>query len=94
MANKEETSQDQSQLTPRQIVRLSSVVSADNMESIAEGYLNMDPETIKNIRHDASNSEAFNRNVIRYWGNRNQDNQVQVSGRTFTLFRGGSIIPC
>ena len=72
------TNEDRSQLTRRQIVRLASAISADNMESVAEGYLDIDHETIKNIRRDASNSEAFNRDIIRYWSNKNPDNQVQV----------------
>ena len=58
-------------VTRKQIVRLAAAISADNMESIAEGYMDMDNETVKNIRRDASNSEAFNRDVIRYWTNKN-----------------------
>ena len=65
-------------LTPRQIVRLASAISTDNMESIAEGYLDISPETIKNIRCDSSNSEAFNRHVIRHWTYKNPEDQVQV----------------
>ena len=71
--------EDKIPLTPKQIVRLASAISADNMESIAEGYLDLSPETIKNIRRDASNSEAFNRDVIRHWANKNSDDQVDVS---------------
>ena len=70
---------DKIPLTPKQIVRLASAISADNMESVAEGYLDIAPETINNIRRDASNSEAFNRDVIRYWANKNSDDQVDVS---------------
>ena len=69
---------DKIPLTPKQIVRLASAISADNMESIAEGYLDLSPETIKNIRRDASNSEAFNRDVVRHWANKNSDDQVEV----------------
>ena len=65
-------------LTRRQIVRLGATISADNMESIAEGYMDIDDVTIKNIRRDASNSEAFNRDVIRHWANKHPENQVQV----------------
>ena len=68
------------QLTRRQIVRLGAAISADAMESIAEGYMDISPETVKNIRRDASNSEAFIRDIIRYWAYRNQENQVEVSG--------------
>ena len=71
--------EDPDQLTRKQIVRLAPSISADNMESIAEGYMDIDPETIKNIRRDASNSEAFNRDVIRYWSYKNPENQVKVS---------------
>ena len=71
--------EDKIPLTPKQIVRLASAISADNMESIAEGYLDLSPETIKNIRRDASNSEAFNRDVIRHWANKKSDDQVDVS---------------
>ena len=74
------TTEDKSRLTPRQIVRLASAISADNMESIAEGYLGINDETIKNIRRDASNSEAFNRDIVKHWMCKNPDNQIQVSG--------------
>ena len=73
------TTEDKGRLTPRQIVQLASVISADNMESIAEGYLGINDETIKNIRRDASNSEAFNRYIVKHWMCKNPDNQVQVS---------------
>ena len=66
-------------VTRKQIVRLAAAISADNMESIAEGYMDMDNETVKNIRRDASNSEAFNRDVIRYWTNKNSGpSQIRV----------------
>ena len=58
-------------VTRKQIVRLAAAISADNMAAIAEGYMNISPETVKNLRRDASNSEAFNRDVLRYWTNKN-----------------------
>ena len=33
-------------LTNRQITRLGAAISVDNMESIAEGYMDIDPETV------------------------------------------------
>ena len=72
------SNRDNQQLTPRQIVRLASAISADNMESIVEGYLDITPETVKNTRRDASSSEAFNRDIIKYWRNKNSEDQVQV----------------
>ena len=48
------------QLMRRQIVRLAASVAADNMESIAEGYLDMDNETVKNIwRQNQGKVEAL-----------------------------------
>ena len=66
-------------VTQKQIVCLGASISADNMESIGEGYMDIDDVTIKNIRRDASSSEAFNRDVIKHWLYKNPDNQVQVS---------------
>ena len=46
--------EDGGQLTKRQITRLGAAISIDNMESIAEGYMDIYPETVKNIwRRDA-----------------------------------------
>ena len=67
-------------LTARDIVRLAAAISADRMELIAEGYLGLDDERMKNIKRDASSSEAFNRDVLKNWANRNSGpNQKQVS---------------
>ena len=65
-------------LTNRQIGHLAHTISADSMESIAEGYMDIDDATIRNIRRDASNSEAFNRSIIKHWKNMNPDDQVKV----------------
>ena len=75
MASKE----DGQQLTRKQIVRLGAAISADNMVAIAEGYMNIDDVTIKNIQYEnKGQAEAFNRDVIKYWTHKNPDNQVQV----------------
>ena len=66
------------QLTNRQIVRLAAAISIDNMESIAEGYMDINNETVKNIRRNESDSEAFNRAILRYWANKHTENQVEV----------------
>ena len=66
-------------VTPQQIVRLAAAISADNMASIAEGYMDIDDTTIKNLQYEnRGKAEAFNREMIRHWANRNPDNQVQV----------------
>ena len=73
------TSEDPGLLTPRQIVRLAAVISADNMAAIAEGYLDISDETIENTKYENNdNAEAFNWDIIKKWTYRNPDNQVQV----------------
>ena len=88
MANAQEES---GRLTNPQIVRLAASISADNMESIAEGYMDISPETVKNTKRDAGNSEAFNRDIIRYWSNKNPDDQVKVSFKVKKFFLGGGL---
>ena len=68
-------------LTPRQIVRLAAAISADNMTAIAEGYMGISPETVKNMQYEnKAQTLALNREVIRYWVNKNSDiDQAQVS---------------
>ena len=68
------------QLTNAQYVRLARVISSDNMESIALGYLSIEKETIRNLRYEnRDNAEAFNRNVLEKWANMNPGpDQVKV----------------
>ena len=63
------------QLTPKQIVRLAAAISANNMRAIAEGYMDIDDTTIKNLQYkNKDNAEAFNREIIRRWTSRNTGN--------------------
>ena len=72
------TSSDQ--LTNNKIVRLAAAISANNMAAIADGYLGISCETIKNKKSDnKDDAEGFNREIIRIWINRNPNNQVQVN---------------
>ena len=49
------------------------------MESIAEGYLDISRVTVGNIRREnQGNPEAFNRDIIHHWANKNPENQVKV----------------
>ena len=68
------------QLTPRQIVRLGHAVSADNMVPIAEGYLGISDETVKNLQYENRNdAEAFIREIIKFWRIQNSGpNEIQV----------------
>ena len=73
------TGEKDRQLTPEQIVRLAAATSTNSMEAIAEGYMGIDYDIIRNVRADnKDNSEAFNRDIIRHWSHRNRDNQIQV----------------
>ena len=83
MATAEEPS---GRMTQKQIVLLAAAVSSDNMEAIAEGYMNISPETVKNLRRDASNSEAFNRDVPHHLANKITDpSQARVRSRVVYL---------
>ena len=64
-------------LTNRQIQRLGSVISQDDMETFARGYLNYNDATIKNMKKGKT-PEAFNREVLDHWKNKNPKNQVTV----------------
>ena len=70
------------QLSPRQIARLARVIAVDDMESIAEGYLEIEPKTIKNLHHEnQGKADAFNRSVLRYWKEQEswtRSNTVQI----------------
>ena len=71
-------------ITRSQIVRLASTISADNMASIAEGYMDIDDATIKNLQYEnKDNAEAFNREIIRRWTYRNSENQIKVDIQLF-----------
>ena len=73
------TTSDPDQLTRKQIVRLAAAISADNMAAIAEGYMDIDDVTIKNLQYEnKGQAQAFNRDIIKYWKCKNPHNQVQV----------------
>ena len=73
-------------LTNRQIVRLAAAISTDNLESIAEGYMGIEPETVKNLQDEnRGKAQAFNRAILRYWANKHPENQVQVGWTHFNF---------
>ena len=67
-------------VTRKQIVRLAAAISADNMATIAEGYMDIDDATIKNLQYEnKGQAQAFNREILRYWANKNSGpTQIQV----------------
>ena len=74
------TAEKLEQLINRQIIRLGASISSNDMEAIAEGYMNIDVGTIKNLRDENQrDAQAFNRDIIRHWACKNPENQVQVS---------------
>ena len=68
-------------VTWKQIVRLAAAISADNMESIAEGYMDIDEATVKNLQYEnKGQAQAFNGEIIRYWVNKHSGpTQIQVT---------------
>ena len=67
-------------LTNREVVRLAASISANDMAAIAEGYMSISPETIKNIKFEnKDDAQAFNRGIIRQWAYMNPDKQIQVT---------------
>ena len=65
-------------LKRQQIVRLAAAISAKDMTSLAEGYMDIDDATIKNKKYENKDAEAFNREIIRHWANKHPKNQVKV----------------
>ena len=68
-------------LSNRQRVRLAATITKHGMKSIAEGYFELNEQTVKNLETENKDDvEAFNREVIKKWENMNPcDNQVKVS---------------
>ena len=68
------------QLIPRQIIRIAAAIKVNNMAAIAEGYLDIDDETIKNKKYEnKDDTHAFNREMLKVWLCKNPHNQVKVS---------------
>ena len=73
------TGGDPNHLTPRQIVRLAAAISANNMTAIAEGYMGISDETIKNKKYEnKDDAQAFNREIIKVWIYKNSGDYVKV----------------
>ena len=68
------------QLTPRQIVCMAATISADDMETIAEGYMDINHQIVSDLRSSVRHSELeFNRRILRLWIEKTQNRQKQVS---------------
>ena len=66
-------------LSNKQIQRLGAAISQPDMETIALGYFNIDYEILMSARaFRGGDYQAFNRDMIVRWANKNPTNQVQV----------------
>ena len=69
----------ETQLTMRQIVRLTAAIPTDNMAIIAEKHLHISVDTIKTERKKNKDEFDFKRKIISIWMDRNKgENQPEV----------------
>ena len=70
-------------LTNKQYTQLSEAISLSSMETIAQGYLDVDPENITSIKHENFYKAAqSNRDMLRRWANKTENSgpdQAKVS---------------
>ena len=67
-------------LNGEDVVKLAAAIAAKDMKMIAEGYMDIASETVKNkLYENPGDAEAFNREIIRLWANKNSGpEQVKV----------------
>ena len=74
-------------LTNRQYILLSHAISGPNMESIAQGYMDLDMDIICSIRYqNMGNVAQGNKAMIQKWANQPKNsnpNQTRVSASLF-----------
>ena len=74
------TQENPTHLTGKQVISLAASIGVDEMQVIAEIYMGFSPVVVKNLLFENNNqAEAFNREVIRIWANKNPQDQIQVS---------------
>ena len=75
-------------LTGRQIVELGRrIVEWGNQETLAQKYLNISQEKLKNVQYENRYIQNINRNIIRHWARKNPGpNQVTVPKTSFVDF--------
>ena len=61
----------ESRLTTSDIANLAAAIADRNMETIAERYLGIEPETVFSLKDVHGRREAFNREIIRIWSYKN-----------------------
>ena len=67
-------------LNGKDIVELAAAIAAKDMKTIAEGYMDIASETVKNkLYENLGDTEAFNCEIIRLWANKNSGpEQIKV----------------
>ena len=75
-------------LTNQHYVQLARAISSRDMETIAQGYLGIDIETIVSLKDEhRGNAEAFNRDVLNRWARKHPDgNQIKVSVHCISIY--------
>ena len=77
---KNTTNHPSGNLTPRQIVRIAATISVNLLITIAEGYMDINDEIIKNMQvENKDDTDAFKREIIKVWRHKNPEDQVKVS---------------
>ena len=65
------TDENYAVLTHEKIAHLAACISADAMEILAEGYMNIDYETISDLKDKNDNATTFNIELIENWAEQN-----------------------
>ena len=83
-----ETTKSSKRLTGRHVVLLGqSIISDEDLGTLAQKYLNISHEKVKNIQYESTYSEA-RRSVIRHWARKNPGpDQVTVLKTSFVNFQ-------
>ena len=72
-------------LTNKQYTQLSEAISLPRMETIAQGYLDMDPENIASIKHENFYQAAqSNRAMVRRWANKTENSGPDQTKSEYT----------
>ena len=58
-------------LTTSDIANLAAAIAGRDMETTAERYLDIEPETVLSLKDEHGGREAFNLGIIRMWSYRN-----------------------
>ena len=78
---------DDGKLSNKQYTQLAEAISGPNMETIAQGYLDIDPDFIASIKQQHLNrATQSNMDLLRRWANKN-DGPQQRKVRKNLLFR-------